>query len=116
MQELLVGVTRYLDDPGTWVLPVGITGTDGLFPIGDEALHPVRVIVRAGTPFAAAALRTCAGDNRRLMMDAIGVAIADVLPPDYRGRYGESAEDLGEARRVLSETRRAAQSSAGDPT
>jgi 1-acyl-sn-glycerol-3-phosphate acyltransferase len=115
MQELLVGVTRYLDDPGTWVLPVGITGTDGLFPIGDEALHPVRVIVRAGTPFAAAALRTCAGGNRRLMMAAIGVAIAEVLPPDYRGRYGENAEDLGEARQVLSEVRRAAQREAGEP-
>ncbi len=68
----------------------------------------MRIVVHAGMPFDAAALRACAGDNRRLMMDAIGVAIANVLPPDYRGRYGESAEDLGEARRVLSETRLAA--------
>lgn len=116
MQELLVGVTRYLDDAGTWVLPVGIIGTEGLFPIGDEALHPVRVIVHAGTPFEATALRTCAEGNRRLMMDAIGLAIAEVLPAEYRGLYDERHPGYREARRVLLDTRRAAPRNAGDAT
>jgi 1-acyl-sn-glycerol-3-phosphate acyltransferase len=116
MQELLVGVTRYLDDPGTWVLPVGITGTDGLFPIGDEALHPVRIVVHAGAPFDAATLRTCADGDRRLMVDAIGLAIAQVLPPEYRGRHDERNPDLDRARQVLGETRRAAPRVAGGPT
>jgi 1-acyl-sn-glycerol-3-phosphate acyltransferase len=116
MQELLVGVTRYLDDPGTRVLPVGITGTEGLFPIGGEALHPVRIAVRVGTPVEAAALRGRAGGDRRLMMDAIGVAIAGLLPPDYRGVYDEDARDLGEARRVWSEVTPAAARGTGDST
>ena len=37
---LLIGVTHYLDEPDTWVVPTGITGTEDLFPIGDETLHP----------------------------------------------------------------------------
>jgi 1-acyl-sn-glycerol-3-phosphate acyltransferase len=101
LQPLLAGVTRYLDLPGTWVLPVGITGTDGLFPIGDEAVHRARVVVRAGRPFAADVLRRSAGGDRRLMLDAIGVAIAEALPPEHRGRYAEDAADLEAARRVL---------------
>ena len=36
MQQILAGVTRYLEGPGTWVLPVGIVGSEELFPIGDE--------------------------------------------------------------------------------
>lgn len=109
MQELLAGVTRYLDVAGTSVLPVGITGTDGLFPIGDESLHPARVVVHAGRPFDADALRRCAAGDRRLMLDAIGVAIAEVLPRENRGRYRNDAADLDEARRVLAETRRASE-------
>src|SRR6185436_12383803 len=33
MQPMLAGATRYLDGPEAWVLPVGITGTEELFPI-----------------------------------------------------------------------------------
>jgi 1-acyl-sn-glycerol-3-phosphate acyltransferase len=105
MQELLIGVTRYLDDANVWILPVGITGTEGLFPIGDEAVHPARVTVHVGPPLDVAVLRERAGDDRRLMMDAVGVAIAEVLPPEYRGCYDELAAPLAEARRVLSMTR-----------
>ena len=46
MQQLLASVTRYLDCPGVWVLPVGIIGTEALFPIGDDTLHPVRAVTR----------------------------------------------------------------------
>jgi 1-acyl-sn-glycerol-3-phosphate acyltransferase len=106
MQPLLVGVSRYLDEPGTWVLPVGITGTEGLFPIGDEALHPVRIGVQVGRPFAAGALREAADGNRRLEVDAIGLAVADELPVEYRGVYGHPSGELDAARHALSASRR----------
>ena len=87
MQQMLAGVTRYLEVPDTMVLPVGIVGTEALFPIDDDALHPVRVEVRVGRPIAAQDIRErCAGD-RQAMMDEIGRAIAALLPPDYRGAY-----------------------------
>jgi 1-acyl-sn-glycerol-3-phosphate acyltransferase len=90
MQEMLAGVTRYLDVDGTWVLPVGITGTEALFPVDDDRLHPVAIGARAGAPIEVAALRRQVGDNRRLMMDAIGVAIADLVPFAYRGAYART--------------------------
>lgn len=88
MHPLLAGMTRYLDGASTWVLPMGIVGTEGLFPIGDDRLHPVRVVVRVGQSFEASALHGRCNGNRRLMTDAIGAAIAELLPPEYRGVYG----------------------------
>jgi 1-acyl-sn-glycerol-3-phosphate acyltransferase len=91
MQQMLAGVTRYLEVPETIVLPVGIVGTEALFPIDDDALHPVTVEVRVGSPIPVHEIRErCAGD-RQAMMDEIGRAIAALLPPEYRGAY-EKAE------------------------
>jgi 1-acyl-sn-glycerol-3-phosphate acyltransferase len=104
MQPLLIGVTRYLDEPDTWILPAGITGTEDLFPIGDETLHPVRITVSVGRPFEAATLRRCAAGDRRLMVDAIGLAIAELLPSGYQGVYSPGGE-MVDARRVLAEVR-----------
>jgi 1-acyl-sn-glycerol-3-phosphate acyltransferase len=87
MQPMLAGVTRYLEVPDTMVLPVGIIGTEALFPIDDDALHPVRVEVRVGQPVPAQAIRERCGGDRQAMMDDVGRAIAALLPPEYRGAY-----------------------------
>jgi 1-acyl-sn-glycerol-3-phosphate acyltransferase len=87
MQPMLAGVTRYLEVPGTMVLPVGIVGTEALFPIDDDALHPVRVEVRVGPPIEAQAMRERCGGDRQGMMDDVGRAVAALLPPEYRGAY-----------------------------
>ena len=42
-RRMLAGATRYLDVPGTWVLPMGIAGTEALFPVGVEKLHPSEI-------------------------------------------------------------------------
>jgi 1-acyl-sn-glycerol-3-phosphate acyltransferase len=97
MQPLLAGVTRYLEIPGTVVLPIGIVGTEALFPIGEDTLHPVRVEVHVGCPIDALQLREDAGGDRRVMMDTVGLAVAALLPPEYRGAYGDAvAEPLGQ--------------------
>jgi 1-acyl-sn-glycerol-3-phosphate acyltransferase len=101
LQPMLPGVTRYLDGPDTWILPVGIVGTEALFPVGDDTLHPVRCVTRLGRPIAAARLLELADGDRRLMMDSVGLAIAAVLPPAYHGAYGDNGSDLGDARRLL---------------
>jgi 1-acyl-sn-glycerol-3-phosphate acyltransferase len=89
MQPTLAGVARYLDWPGTQVLPVGLTGTEVMFPIGEEALRDVPIVARIGAPVDAAALRARHGGDRRAMMDDVGRSIAELLPGDYRGVYGE---------------------------
>ena len=89
MQQTLAGASRYLDGSDTWVLPIGITGTELLFPIGGDTIHPAPVVVRAGKPIHAPALREQSDGNRQVMMDRVGAAIAALLPPDYRGIYAQ---------------------------
>ena len=93
MQRLLPGVARYLESPGTLILPVGIAGSEALFPIDEGSLNPVRIEVRVGPPIDADALRKSSGGSRQIMMDTIGLAIADVLPAEYRGAYASPARE-----------------------
>jgi 1-acyl-sn-glycerol-3-phosphate acyltransferase len=104
MQRLLTASARYLEPPGTWVMPVGIAGTERLFPIGEDSLNPVPITLRIGQPVPASVLGERAREDRRLIMDCVGVAIAELLPHAYRGAYGDEVPDLEDARRLLCET------------
>jgi 1-acyl-sn-glycerol-3-phosphate acyltransferase len=99
LQPLLPGVTRYLED-AVRVLPIGMTGSEALFPVGVETLNPVKVVARVGQAVLAGVLRDRAHDDRRVMMDAVGFAIANLLPPDYRGAYASGAPALEEAQAI----------------
>ena len=107
LQQMLSGVSRYLDGDGTWILPAGITGTEELFPVGDDTLHPVEAVARFGAPIDASRLRAACHGDRRLIMDAVGMAIAEQLPDDYKGVYAPDAEGLDEARAALRTVREA---------
>ena len=87
MQQTLTAVTRYFDFPDVWVLPAGITGTEAMFPIGEDGLHPVRATTTIGPPIEARELHELAKGDRRAMMDAVGAKIASLLPAEYRGAY-----------------------------
>lgn len=89
MQQTLAGVARYLDWQGTQVLPVGLTGTELMFPIGEDALHDVPIVARIGPAIDAADLRARNRGDRRAMMDEVGRAIADLLPEEYQGLYAD---------------------------
>lgn len=89
MRPLLAAVARYLEVPDVWVLPVGLTGPEHLFPVGDTNISPRRVVMTLGAPFPASAILSRAGRDRRLAMDAIGLSIARLLPPEYQGAYRE---------------------------
>ena len=104
MQSMLPGVARYLTVPGTWVVPIGLTGTEHLFSVNDSRLQPARVIVQIGNPVLADTLRVHARADRSVMMNAIGLAIAELLPESYRGAYGDP-DRYAEAARVLRQSR-----------
>jgi 1-acyl-sn-glycerol-3-phosphate acyltransferase len=87
MQQFLPGTARYIDLPGTWVLPIGISGTEKLFPIDGASLHAVPITMRIGTPIPASNLRDRFKRDRRAMMNSIGLAVANLLPSEYRGVY-----------------------------
>jgi hypothetical protein len=76
------------------------------FPVDAESLHRVTVRIIIGAPLDGALLRASAGGDRQLMMDAVGAAIAALLPAGYRGAYSNGSGDLTEARRVLDRVRR----------
>jgi 1-acyl-sn-glycerol-3-phosphate acyltransferase len=104
MQPMLAGAARYLDVPGTWVLPAGLAGPEALFPVEVSTLRPARVVLQLGRPLRAGALVARAGGDRRLVMDAIGLAVAEALPPEYRGVY-RNADSFPDAKSVLRDSR-----------
>jgi 1-acyl-sn-glycerol-3-phosphate acyltransferase len=93
MQPLLPAVARYCEVPDAVLLPVGIIGTESLFPIGDEFVHAVPIVACIGAPIDAARLCAQSRGDRRVMMDAVGRSIAALLPPDYRGIYAAPPAD-----------------------
>ena len=100
MQPMLPGVGRYLDVPGTWILPVGLAGPEALFSVEDSTLRPARVVLRIGRSFRAGDLLKRAAGDRRVAMDAIGLSIASLTPPAYRGVYADP-DRFPQARDVL---------------
>lgn len=100
MQRALAGVARYLGAPDTALLPIGISGTERMVPIGIETLHRSRVVARVGRPVDAARLLERCGGKRSLVMDCVGFLIADLLPPAYRGAYAGNGAALEPARKI----------------
>ncbi len=92
MQTLLAGVARYLEFPGSWIVPLGLAGTENLFPVEDATLRPAKVSLVLGRPIPAPTLFAAADNDRRTIMDAVGLAIADCLPQRYRGVYAEASQ------------------------
>jgi 1-acyl-sn-glycerol-3-phosphate acyltransferase len=103
LQEMLTGAARYLDVPDVAILPMGLMGTERMFPVGDDTrLHLVPVVLRAGRPIDGAELQARAHGDRRLLMDVVGLAVARLVPAPYRGVYDDEMS-LGAARAVLAE-------------
>jgi 1-acyl-sn-glycerol-3-phosphate acyltransferase len=87
MQPVLAGVSRYLEREGSLIVPIGITGTDHLNPVGAGELHATRVVIRVGEPMEAAEFVRRATGKRPAMAEALGRAIAATLPLAHRGVY-----------------------------
>ncbi len=85
LQPFRPAAARYLDGPRTtWVVPIGLTGTDTLFPIGGAAINPARVAMRVGAPVRVASLHEQVGRNRRGVMATVRALVADLLPEHCR--------------------------------
>jgi hypothetical protein len=77
---------------------MGIVGTERLFPMSEDSINPVRIILTIGRPLPARLLDERAKGDRQLVMDEIGWAIAALLPPEYRGAYGDAVDGRNSSR------------------
>ena len=87
MQAFLPGVSRYFTVPGLLVVPIGLSGTEHLFAIGEQTLSSATIVMSIGAPIEADAIRAECGTDRRQFVDCLAAAVADLLPPAYRGVY-----------------------------
>ena len=78
---------------GAPIIPIGIAGSFGVWPRGQKIPHPGgRVTVRIGTPFRLDDEIPVGTDRKAakgLATELIMRRIADLLPPEQRGRYGD---------------------------
>ncbi len=91
------GVTLLAIRTGAPVLPVGVWGTERMWPRGSTFPHPgAHVHVRIGQPFHLERL-TVDGTREDLeaVTDRLMTRIAILLPPAYRGVYAEAAAKGG---------------------
>lgn len=90
MQPLLPAATRYLDAADLWIVAVGLVGPENLFPVDGATVRPAKITATIGTPVRARDLQDAVGGNRHDMADTLGTAIAELLPPAYRGVYART--------------------------
>ncbi len=82
---------------GAAILPIGVSGSNGVWPRGQKLPHPGgRVTIRVGEAFRLADVLPAGTDRRAaktLGTDLIMRRIAALLPPAQRGVYGGSNGD-----------------------
>ena len=103
MKTALPAVARYLSFPNLAVVPFGLWGSEALSPADDQGLAPARVQGRLGPAVDAARILEACGRNRVLCMHVVGILIAQLLPPTYRGAYADDAPGLDQARELARE-------------
>lgn len=100
LQEARDGIALLALRTGAPIVPVGISGSDRVWPKGQRLPHPGgRVTVSIGRPFRAAdelPEGTDRANAKRLATSLIMRRIADLLPPRQRGAYGAVAGSEGD--------------------
>ena len=87
VQPFLPGVARYFEDDDVRIVPIGLTGTEQMYGIGEGSIGNAAITMTVGTPVTAGDVRARAGDSRRRFVDLLGAAVSELLPQRYRGAY-----------------------------
>lgn len=95
LREPKAGAALLATRAGVPILPVGISGTHRIFPGRSRFPHRSRVTIRVGASFTLDHQAEGPLDRDRLRgdTDRIMQAIAELLPPEQRGRWREPAGD-----------------------
>ncbi len=76
---------------GSIIVPVAISGTEGIFRPGFPWFHRARVRMTIGEPFRLADLGEAESSDREALAFALMARVAALLPARYRGVYAERA-------------------------
>jgi 1-acyl-sn-glycerol-3-phosphate acyltransferase len=93
----LRATNRWLTLPGVIALPIAVWGTDRLYEIDDDLLHPAECRARFGPPFDVDSLRAD-GVDRDGVLVAARTALAELLPEPYQPDPGVAPIALPGAR------------------
>lgn len=100
LQEARDGIALLALRTGAPIVPVGIAGSNGVWPKGQRLPHPGgHVTVRVGRPFRPADELPPGTDRttaKRLTTRMMMGRIADLLPPRQRGIYGVAGGSEGD--------------------
>jgi len=85
LQQMLAGATRYLDGPGTWVLPVGIVDVSGDFDAGDavEVVHDGEAVGKGICNYSADELREVRGLKSAAVRGVLPRGSEEAVHRDY---------------------------------
>jgi 1-acyl-sn-glycerol-3-phosphate acyltransferase len=95
MQPFLPGVARYFEDDDVMIVPIGLTGTEHMYGIGEGSIGNAAITMNVGEPVTAGEVRRRAGHSRRGFVDLLGAAVSELLPPQYRGAYAQDLKTPG---------------------
>lgn len=87
MQRFLPGVARYFETSNLWMLPIGISGTEHMFGIGEQKIGAAQITMAIGRPITVESIRVITGTDRRAFVDRLGNEVAALLPLNYQGAY-----------------------------
>jgi 1-acyl-sn-glycerol-3-phosphate acyltransferase len=88
-QEARAGVIFLAQRTGAPILPVAISGTEGIFSQHFPWYRRARVQLTFGVPFTLADLATEGDTNRDALAHAMMGRVAALLPPQYRGVFAQ---------------------------
>jgi 1-acyl-sn-glycerol-3-phosphate acyltransferase len=74
---------------GVTILPVAVWGTERMIP-AMLRLHRIDIFARVGKPFHVNSTSRARGVELEAATQQMMHAIAELLPPEYRGEYGEA--------------------------
>lgn len=91
LQRFLSASARYLEHEKTIVYPVGYRGTEHLIGVNTSEIKAEKIEIGVGQPVEAqkilSKIEGKANEKRRVLMDVLGYAVAELLPQNMRGEY-----------------------------
>jgi 1-acyl-sn-glycerol-3-phosphate acyltransferase len=104
MQETVPGVALLAAKTQTPILPVGLTGTEGLGPLWRVMFPTGNLSVNIGKPFTLPDVKgKMDAEQLKAMMGTVMGRIADLMPKEYHGVYQPTDADTSEPEEISSD-------------